>query len=580
MVVENEVLVWANTDDAPDRRTAHVSRGLARPLGPAAALLAEHTRPSRARGPNHRYGLNLKIRVKFKDTILPVWLEVEAKMAELESVLRTKLVDAAYNGQLIFVEYMLANGADIDQVGQDKTALMAAALGNHKTVVSFLLKKGADVKCTNSRGRTALHMAYAASAAVVQLLLDRGAQVSLRDKEGVTPLMRAAHGGKKDIVRLLLHHNARVNCARNDGSTPLHYAASSGHKTILRMLIEAGADVNHASNAGATALFRAMKVDGPGQKATVRLLINSGANVNHVANNGMTPTMLAIRTCKEDVLRMLLNSGGDVNYMDHSGAFALHIAATKGDATLVELLLRSGADADAKDNFVQDTALNFARHFKNTLCVAALQPRTIACLRPWTIKTTGAFPRPFRRAIAVLLRQVSRQTPPAIAPDPSREAPFNLGRTRGVPMCPVTDAATGETRDLDLLQELILTNGLIDCDWFSLNPKTRLRTWLLRERRLALRQWQAGDTVLVQGLLSKPEINGRVVVVQRYLRKKRRFICVLENKRLALRQANLEAPRCGSCGKCGAALRGACPAAFYCGTSCQKAAKAETERGT
>jgi len=150
---------------------------------------------------------------------------------------------------------------------------------------------------------------------------------------------------------------------------------------------------------------------------------------------------------------------------------------------------------------------------------------------------------------------------------------------RGVPMCPVTDATTGETRDVDLLQELILNNGLIDADWFSIDPKTRLRTWLCPERRLALRQWKVGDTVLIQGLVSKPELNGRVVRVEGYLRKKRRFTCVLKdkkkdagNKPLALRQGNLEAPRCAACGKCGAALRcGGCRAAFYCGASCQKA---------
>ena len=94
-------------------------------------------------------------------------------------------------------------------------------------------------------------------------------------------------------------------------------------------------------------------------------------------------------------------------------------------------------------------------------------------------------------------------------------------------MCPVTDAATGETRDVDLLQELILTNGLIDCDWFSLNPKRRLRTWLPPERRLALRQWQAGDIVEVCGLKSAPELNGKMAVVKAYLPQQRRFQCEL-----------------------------------------------------
>ena len=88
-------------------------------------------------------------------------------------------------------------------------------------------------------------------------------------------------------------------------------------------------------------------------------------------------------------------------------------------------------------------------------------------------------------------------------------------------MCPVT-AATGETRDVDLLQELILNNGLIDADWFSIDPKKRIRRWLQPARRLALRQWEAGDTVEVRGLKSVPELNGRMAVVKAYLPKQRR----------------------------------------------------------
>ena len=170
-------------------------------------------------------------------------------------------------------------------------------------------------------------------------------------------------------------------------------------------------------------------------------------------------------------------------------------------------------------------------------------------------------------------------------------------------MCPVTDAITGETRDVDLLQELILTNGLIDCDWFSLNPKRRLRTWLLPERRLALRQWQAGDTVEVCGLKSASELNGRMAVVKAYLPKQRRFQCelvaVVESgkpepaavkkkgrrkkkpkkkkakmpKPVALRAENLVVRFCKACGKHGATKLqacGACRLVHYCGAGCQK----------
>ena len=175
-------------------------------------------------------------------------------------------------------------------------------------------------------------------------------------------------------------------------------------------------------------------------------------------------------------------------------------------------------------------------------------------------------------------------------------------------MCPVTDAVTGETRDVDLLQELILNNGLIDADWFSIDPAKRLRTWLQPERRLALRQWEIGDTVEVCGLKSASELNGRMAVVKAYLPKQRRFQCELvavvvvaksgakpepaqkkkkgrrkkkgkkkkpkKPKPVALRAENLVVRFCKACGKHGTTKLqacGACRLAHYCGAGCQKA---------
>ena len=63
-------------------------------------------------------------------------------------------------------------------------------------------------------------------------------------------------------------------------------------------------------------------------------------------------------------------------------------------------------------------------------------------------------------AIHVLIGQVSFQCPPAI------DLPLaEGGRLAGVAVCPVKDPITGVKRDVDLLQEFILVNGMIDCDW-------------------------------------------------------------------------------------------------------------------
>ena len=122
---------------------------------------------------------------------------------------------------------------------------------------------------------------------------------------------------------------------------------------------------------------------------------------------------------------------------------------------------------------------------------------------------------------------------PAITANSALEAHFNLGRTRGVPSLPMTDTATGETGDVDLLQEFLLENELIDVDWFSLNLKGLMRSWLRPERRLAFRQWETGDTAEVcghRGGLWATERVRRIAVVKAYLPKRRRFQCVLDEE--------------------------------------------------
>ena len=476
--------------------------------------------------------------------------------------------------------------------------MMAAHYG-HEAMVRMLLDRGARINQAREDGGTPLYMAaQQGHAAVAQVLLDRGADINQAWNDGATPLYMAAQQGHAAFAQVLLDRGADINQAANDGSTPLFMTSQQGYEAVAQVLLDRGADINQAWDDGSTPLYMAAQ---QGHNAVVRLLLDRGAHINNAQNQGSTPLYMAAKNGHDAVVQLLLDRGADVNKGGDFGT-PLHGAAGEGHPRVIELLLRRGANPKAKDRENDIPVINATLN-KQPLCIAALQPRTIACLRPWSAKTAAAFPLPFRLAIAVLLRQVSHQAPPAIAPDPAREAPFNLGRTRGVPMCPVTNAATGETRDVDLLQELILNNGLIDADWFSIDPKKRLRRWLLPARRLALRQWEAGDTVEVRGLKSASELNGRMAVIKAYLPNQRRFECELvavaesrkpappkkkgkrkkkgekkkakKPKPVALRAENLVVRFCKACGKHGTTKLqacGACRLAHYCGAGCQKAA--------
>tara|TARA_B110000908_G_C10240441_1_gene445768 strand:+ start:530 stop:1696 length:1167 start_codon:yes stop_codon:yes gene_type:complete len=360
-------------------------------------------------------------------------------------------------------------------------------------------------------------------------VLNAGADVEQSEK-GFRALHVAAFNGCTGLADCLLNNGADVNAGSTfDGSTPLLVCAAGGcPESMVRLLLRRGAEVDARNSDGVDALAHACLL---GNRKAVLLLLDYGAAINGADNEGRTP---------------------------------LHNAAGKGYLHIVELLVRRGGDTEAKTKVTKTTPLQWAWQFEQCACEVALRPRTVLCLQAWSVKSARAFPRPFRRAVMTLLLIAARGV-------------SGIHGQIAIPLaCTITNAS-GQTRDVDILQHIILMSGLIDCDWFTRNPKKRLRTWLRPEQRLALKHFDVGDTVLLQGLVSKPLFNRCVAVVQKYIRKKNRFVCLVQDHMqavtLSLRLANLEAPRCGSCGKCGAVLR--CSrnrTVFYCGLACQKAA--------
>jgi ankyrin repeat protein len=120
------------------------------------------------------------------------------------------------------------------------TLLHWAAYEGDKNLVQFLLANGADVNAQDFQFRWApLH--YAAEEGhkdVAELLLASKADINLKTKAGATPLHWAvAH---MDVVELLLYNDASVNAKDNAGKTPLHYAALNGYKDVMQLLRQHG----------------------------------------------------------------------------------------------------------------------------------------------------------------------------------------------------------------------------------------------------------------------------------------------------------------------------------------------------
>ena len=177
----------------------------------------------------------------------------------------TPVIAALYRGHAAVVELLLAAGAPLDiyagaALGRRKvveerlaaspqsidsrlydgwTPLHLAAFFGEVVVLQHLLAQGADVNAisTNSIANTPLHAAVAGGRVEAALaLIDAGADVNARDGGGHTPFHIAAEGGYVPIVEALLRHNADPHAVDAEDRTPLARAAARNHSAVVDLI--------------------------------------------------------------------------------------------------------------------------------------------------------------------------------------------------------------------------------------------------------------------------------------------------------------------------------------------------------
>ena len=187
--------------------------------------------------------------------------------------------------------------------------LDAAAEGNIE-IVRFILRKGADINTKNNIGGTALMLAAEnGNTEIVNLLLDKGADINSKDKDGWGALIFAAQNGHTEIITLLLDKGVDINLKTNIGTTTLMFAAKNGHTETVTLLLDKGSDIHAKFKNGATALMAAAR---KGHTETVQLLIDKGANINAKMVNGKSALTVAIEKSKTEIVMLLIRNGAEI----------------------------------------------------------------------------------------------------------------------------------------------------------------------------------------------------------------------------------------------------------------------------
>ncbi len=136
----------------------------------------------------------------------------------------------ARNNDVQSIETLLKNGADINEMTDNKSALHAAAARNSKEASFFLIKNGINVNLSDPKGMSALH--YAAdhsSYEIAKAIVENKGDVNQTDIYGHQPLMTAVNnyrGTKEqfDLIELLLQHGADKNFKGKSVMSPLDVA--------------------------------------------------------------------------------------------------------------------------------------------------------------------------------------------------------------------------------------------------------------------------------------------------------------------------------------------------------------------
>jgi ankyrin repeat protein len=167
-------------------------------------------------------------------------------------------------------------------------------------------------------------------------------------------LIEAAKDANHGMVRSLIQAHADVNAREPDGTAAIHWAVRSGDVELVRMLTAAHADVNIANRYGVKPLSLAAVTGDP---AMVEVLLKAGADPNTANPEGETALMTASRSGSLPVVKQLIARGANVNARENwLQETALMWAAAENHADVVAALIDAGAKPD-QQSWATDTPI-------------------------------------------------------------------------------------------------------------------------------------------------------------------------------------------------------------------------------
>ncbi|HEY3490159.1 MAG TPA: ankyrin repeat domain-containing protein [Candidatus Deferrimicrobiaceae bacterium] len=322
--------------------------------------------------------------------VLKALVENGASVEGAECGGNTPLYEAADQGRIAIVRYLLSKGAAPSPPGNERHPVLLVAITGSLgfrgkpeeardtiELARALLEAGADPSKADVWGVTPLFRAVRqADARLVRLLLAFGADPAAKNPQGKSaldlakesrldyiaalfrgdkpsraplpdpPLVVAVKASDMPGIKRIVDSATGLDARDDGGSSALLHAAARGNEAAAALLIKGGADPDIRNQGNATSLIYAASGGFPG---IVEGLLSKGADVRARDFRGNTALHYAVQQDRPPVIALLAAAKADTEDPDDQGVTLLMVAADSGFTEAAKTLLDGGAKAGATD---------------------------------------------------------------------------------------------------------------------------------------------------------------------------------------------------------------------------------------